>query len=159
MSKVLYQLTQNKNVSSKAYGKHFAQPVTVETMNTRSLAKHIAEHGSIYTQDVVYGVLNKFKSCLVEMLLESKRVKIDELGTFFLTIENQKGGVAKASDFNPAQNLKGLHIRFLPDGVQEDNLTSREFLKRASFIDVTTLPSDKAVQKTVAASGGSSSGD
>ena len=53
------------------------------------MAKHISEHGSVYTQDVVFGVLEKFRSCLVEMLLESKRVKIDGLGTFFTTLENE----------------------------------------------------------------------
>ena len=57
-------------------------------MNTPKLAQHIAEHGSIYTSDVVFGVLEKFRSCLVEMLLNSKKVKIDGLGTFYCTIEN-----------------------------------------------------------------------
>ena len=92
MAKIFYEVRQNKNAKSQVYGKWFAHSKRVETLNTRKLAKHISEHGSVYTQDVVFGVLEKFRSCLVEMLLESKRVKIDGLGTFFTTLENEPGG-------------------------------------------------------------------
>ena len=95
MAKIFYELKQNKNNVSKVFGKWFAYGKTVETLNTRKLAQHISEHGSIYTPDVVYGVLEKFRSCLVEMLLESKRVKIDGLGIFYTTIENTKYGADK----------------------------------------------------------------
>jgi len=135
MAKIFYLLKQNKVTSSKIYGKWFAQGKTIETLNTRKLANHIAEHGSIYTPDVVFGVLEKFRSCLLEMLLESKRVKIDGLGIFFTTLENEKGGAAKKEDFNPQKNLKALHIRFLPDQVAETNISSREFIKKAEFVN------------------------
>ena len=135
MAKIFYLLKQNKVTSSKIYGKWFAQGKTIETLNTRKMANHIAEHGSIYTPDVVFGVLEKFRSCLLEMLLESKRVKIDGLGIFFTTLENEKGGAAKKEDFNPQKNLKALHIRFLPDQTTETNISSREFIKKAEFVN------------------------
>ena len=87
MAKIFYVLKQNNNSDAKVYGKWFAHGKTIETLNTRKLANHIADHGSIYTPDVVFGVLEKFRSCLLEMLLESKRVKIDGLGIFFTTTE------------------------------------------------------------------------
>ncbi|SHL19193.1 hypothetical protein, partial [Xylanibacter ruminicola] len=99
----------------------------------------ISEHGSVYTSDVVFGVLEKFRSCLVEMLLESKRVKIEGLGTFFTTLENQEGGAQKKEDFTVQKNLKALHIRFMPEGEQEMNISSREFIKKAEFVNVDTL--------------------
>ena len=80
MAKIFYLLKQNKAQGSKIYGKWFAHGKTIETLNTRKMATHIAEHGSIYTPGVVFGVLEKFRSCLLEMLLNSKRVKIDGLG-------------------------------------------------------------------------------
>ena len=135
MAKIFYLLKQNKVTSSKIYGKWFAQGKTIETLNTRKLANHIAEHGSIYTPDVVFGVLEKFRSCLLEMLLESKRVKIDGLGIFFTTLENEKGGAKTKEDFSPQKNLKALHIRFLPDQVAETNISSREFIKKAEFVN------------------------
>ena len=139
MAKILYEVKQNQTDSSAAYGKWFAYVKSLETLNTRKLAKHISEHGSVYTQDVVFGVLEKFRSCLLEMLLDSKKVKIDGLGTFFTTIENQKGGSATKEKFNVNTHLKALHIRFLPEQEQEMNISSREFLKQAEFINVESL--------------------
>ena len=136
MAKILYEVKKNTNSYSNAYGKWFAQIKTLETLNTRKLAQHISEHGSIYTPDVVYGVLEKFRSCLVEMLLNSKKVKIEGLGTFYCTLENQKNGAAKKEDFNVNKHLKALHIRFLPEQEAEQNISSREFLKKAEFINI-----------------------
>ena len=135
MAKIFYLLKQNNIKNSKIFGKWFAHGKTIETLNTRKLANHIAEHGSIYTPDVVFGVLEKFRSCLLEMLLESKRVKIDGLGIFFTTLENEKGGATKKEDFNPQKNLKALHIRFMPDSTTETNISSREFIKKAEFVN------------------------
>ena len=139
MAKILYEVKQNQNSSSVAYGKWFAQVKTLETLNTRKLAQHISEHGSIYTPDIVYGVLEKFRSCLVEMLLESKKVKIEGLGTFYCTLENQKNGALKKEDFNVNKHLKALHIRFLPEQTTEENISSRQFLKQAEFINIDSL--------------------
>jgi len=138
MAKIFYELRQNNNKDSASFGKFYAHTKAVETLNTRKLAKHIADHGSVYTSDVVFGVLEKFRSCLIEMLLESKRVKIDGLGTFYTTIEN-KGGALSEEEFSIGSNLKGLHIRFMPEQEQEMNISSRQFLKKAKFIDVKSL--------------------
>ena len=135
MAKIFYLLKQNKNEDAKIYGKWFAQVKSVETLNTRKMANHISEHGSIYTPDVVFGVLEKFRSCMLEMLLNSRRVKIDGLGTFYCTIENQKGGAVSKEEFKPNVNLKALHIRFIPDQEAETNISSREFIKKAEFVN------------------------
>ena len=139
MAKILYEVKQNQNEHNAAFGKWYAQIKSLETLNTRKLANHISEHGSIYTPDVVYGVLEKFRSCLLEMLLDSKKVKIEGLGTFYCTLENQKNGALKKEDFNVNSHLKALHIRFLPEQTTEENISSREFLKKAEFINVEQL--------------------
>ena len=141
MSKILYEVYQNdiKDSESVMYGKWYARLKSIETMSLAKVAKHIAEHGSVFTEDVVEGVLKKFKNCLLEMLLDSKKVKIAGLGTFYLTCECQKGGADKESDFNVNQHLKALHIRFLPDQTEEDNLSSREFIKKADFVNIKSL--------------------
>ena len=153
MAKILYEVKRNQNSYSQAYGKWYAQIKSLETLNTRKLANHISEHGSIYTPDVVYGVLEKFRSCLVEMLLESKKVKIEGLGTFYCTLENQKNGALKKEDFNVNKHLKALHIRFLPEQTTEENISSREFLKKAEFINI-----DQLVKGTETENGGDSTG-
>ena len=125
MAKILYEVKQNQNSFSAAFGKWYAQIKNLETLNTRKLANHISEHGSIYTPDVVYGVLEKFRSCLIEMLLNSKKVKIEGLGTFYCTLENQKNGALKKEDFNV--------------NTTEENISSREFIKQAEFINIEAL--------------------
>ena len=141
MSKILYEVYQNdiKDSESVMFGKWYARLKSIETLSTEKLAKHISEHGSVFTADVVEGVMKKVKTCLVEMLLESKKVKIAGLGTFYLTAECTKGGAEKEEDFNVNQHLAALHIRFLPDQAAEDNLSSREFIKKAEFVNVKSL--------------------
>ena len=139
MAKILYEVKQNQNSFSAAFGKWYAQIKNLETLNTRKLAQHISEHGSIYTADVVFGVLEKFRSCLIEMLLESKKVKIEGLGTFYTTLENTKGGAQSKDKFSVNSHLNALHIRFLPEQEQELNISSRQFLKKADFINVDNL--------------------
>ena len=139
MAKIIYEVYQNKNEHTAAYGKFYARVKNLESLNTRKLANHISEHGSIYTPDVVYGVLEKFRSCLLEMLLNSKRVKIDGLGIFFTTLENTEGGAESKDKFLPQKNLKGLHIRFLPDSSTETGISSREFIKKAEFVNAETF--------------------
>ena len=141
MSKILYEVYQNdiKDSESVMFGKWYARLKSIETLSTEKLAKHISEHGSVFTADVGEGVMKKFKTCLIEMLLESKKVKIAGLGTFYLTAECTKGGAEKEEDFNVNQHLAALHIRFLPDQAAEDNLSSREFIKKAEFVNVKSL--------------------
>ena len=158
MAKIFYLLKQNNIKNSKIYGKWFAHGKTIETLNTRKMANHISEHGSIYTPDVVFGVLEKFRSCLLEMLLNSKRVKIDGLGIFFTTLENEPGGALRKEDFSPAKNLKALHIRFLPDQEAETNISSREFIKRAEFVNAETFAGQLTEEEDKPSGGGSNQG-
>ena len=155
MAKILYEVKQNQNSFSAAFGKWYAQIKNLETLNTRKLANHISEHGSIYTPDVVYGVLEKFRSCLIEMLLNSKKVKIEGLGTFYCTLENQKKGAPNKEDFNVNKHLKALHIRFLPEQTTEENISSRQFLKQAEFINIDSLLNKEGENQN----GGNSTGD
>ena len=160
MSKILYEVYKNdiKDSESVMYGKWYARLKSIETMSMAKLAKHISEHGSVFTEDVVEGVMKKFKTCLLEMLLESKKVKINGLGTFYLTAECTKGGADKEEDFNVNQHLAALHIRFLPDQTAEDNISSREFIKKAEFVNIKTLLSDGNVNGNVNGNGNGNEG-
>ena len=139
MAKIIYEVYQNQNEHSSAFGKWYGRVKYLESLNTRRLSNHIAEHGSIYTPDVVYGVMEKFRSCLLEMLLNSKKVKIEGLGTFYTTLQCKKGGALTKDKFNINSTIEGLHIRFLPEQEQEQNISSRQFLKQAEFINVESL--------------------
>jgi hypothetical protein len=55
--------------------------------------------------------------------------------------------------FNILKDIQGLHIRFLPEQEQEQNISSRQFLKQAEFINV-----DSLLKKEDENGGGSGSG-
>ena len=160
MAKIIYEVYQNQNEHSSAFGKWYGRVKYLESLNTRKLANHISEHGSIYTPDVVYGVLEKFRSCLLEMLLNSKKVKIEGLGTFYTTLECKKGGALTKDKFNINSNIDGLHIRFLPEQEQQQNISSRQFLKQAEFINVESLlkKEDDSTDESDSNGGGSTGG-
>ena len=63
-----------------------------------------------------------------------------------MTIANKEGGEKDLDKFNIGSMAVGLRLRFLPDTSQEENLSSKEFLKKASFIDLATLTKDKTVE-------------
>ena len=151
MAKIIYEVYQNQNEHNAAYGKWYGRVKYLESLNTRKLSNHIAEHGSIYTPDIVYGVMEKFRSCLLEMLLNSKKVKIEGLGTFYTTLECKKGGAVSKEKFNILKDIQGLHIRFLPEQEQEQNISSRQFLKQAEFINVDSLTKKEEEGESVAA--------
>ena len=157
MSKIIYDVYQNKNAQNAAYGKYFGRIVHTETLNTRKLARHIADHGSVYTQDVVEGVLTKAEACIVEMLLESKKIKLEGLGTFYLMAENKKGGAVSIDKFNPKSSFKGLHIRFLPDQGDEAGLNSKEVLAKATFMWAEDLKREKAESRPTSPTNGGGS--
>ena len=86
-------------------------------------------------------------------------MKIDGLGTFYTTLENEPGGADKEEDFNVQKNLKALHIRFIPEQEQELNISSREFIKKAEFVNVSSMKGgDKYTSGSGSGSGGGNQG-
>ena len=125
---LLYNLKQSNMENSPSYGKWYPRAVRRDTLSLRGLADHIADHGSIYTRDVVLGVLTKFTSCLVELVSQGVGVKLDGLGTFYPTLEAKGSTTPIGYDIN--SNLVGVHIRFNPEDVKLDQITSRAFKEK-----------------------------
>lgn len=122
-----YDLRQS-NKKNLTYGKWYAQAVRHSTLNTRGLAEHIMSHGSIFTRDVVEGMIIKFRECIVELLMQGTGVKLEGLGTFYPTLEVTGADTPEKYDVN--DYLKGVHIRFLPEKCPDDNITSRAFAQK-----------------------------
>ena len=116
---------------TKAYG--VAQLSDILTIN--DFAKHIAEHGTLYSRDVIQGVLIKMVDCMRELLLEGKNVKIDDLAIFSLGIKNTKGGAESEDDFTVSKNITGVKLRARATGtLMAKNLNLEATLKRATAI-------------------------
>ena len=93
----------------KTYGKIIYR----KTLTLDDMAEHIMKHGSVYTEDVVIGVITKMKNCMQEMLADGHKVKLDGIGTLYPTLTS--AGVDNAKDFSATENVTRIGIAFLAD--------------------------------------------
>ena len=142
---VLYRIYKNQNSTSKNYGQSYARVVTTKTMSYQELCRHMSEHNSVFGEDVCLGVANKLQSCILEQLLEGKKVQFGELGTFYLAVKST--GANREEDFSVASNIKGLYLRFAPSRTDVNNLSSKMLKKMASFMNAKELVEPKAKKK------------
>ena len=134
---VLIKINQNQNSKSRAYQKYYGKVVTTNTMSYKELTKHMSEHNSVYGEDVCSGVAIKLQSCILEQLLEGKKVQFGDLGTFYLSVKSE--GAESEDKFNMGQNIKGLYLRFSPSRQDVNDLSSKTLKKRATFMNVKDL--------------------
>ena len=73
---------KNKIQGHKNFGKVYARAKNNNPIDIEGLAKHIAQHGSPYTKDVILGVLSKVAGCVRELVLDGTPVKIADLCIF-----------------------------------------------------------------------------
>ena len=106
---VLIKVSKVTSPKSLGYGKHYGHVVTTKTMSYQELCKHMAEHNSVYGEDVCLGVANKLQSCMLEQLLEGKKVQFGDLGTFYLSVKTK--GEEKEEDFNMGTSIQDLRLR------------------------------------------------
>ena len=134
---VLIKVYENKIRNSAAFGRHFGRVVSTKTMTYQELCKHVSEHNSVYGPDVCLGVANKLQACILEQLLEGKKVQFGELGTFYLSIRSSS--VENAEDYNLGTNIKGLFLCFAPSRTDVSNLSSKMLKEKATFMNVKDL--------------------
>lgn len=130
-------LRQNRNSANKSFGKYFPEAATRKTISMRGLVEHMEAHQTIYSRDIIEGVITKAVFCMAHLLSEGNPIKLDGLGTFSPVVEATKGGITltelEAGKWNPDLYIAGVHLRFLPEGGTDDKLTSRAFKQKCSF--------------------------
>ena len=127
--------------------KAYAKNQVSEIWPLEKFAKHIADHNGVYSRGTVKGVLADSCECLVEQLLDGKKVELGELGTFGISISSE--GAPSVKEFS-AKNIKAVNILFAP-GPDFENLINRaEFnLVASRAAQVATLKAEKAGDDTV----------
>ena len=68
---------QNTNDDSTAYGKWFLVPFWPETLNLRGLIERVAFDQSVYSRDIIEGVIQKLTTVMVELLKSGQPVISD----------------------------------------------------------------------------------
>ena len=154
-------LKQNTNDESTAYGKYFWVPVWPKTLNLKGLISRVAMSQSVYSADIVKGVIEKLTEVMVELWRQGQPVKWDGLGTFTPNVDCGKQGRAVLADAlsqGPNAAINGVTINFKPENSKGERLTSRAlkelvtfeavgWYKREEFTDPTTQK--KVVQFTL----------
>ncbi len=144
---VFYKLTQNKIANSKSNGKWFAHSARIGNMSWKQLCKHIATHGSVYTEDVCVGVGMKLLDCIMEKLGEGYTVKFGDMGTFYLQLRSE--GTDNVSEFNAQKHITSCYLRFTPNKSKQDevNLKSSGLMSRYAFTDINNYAAKEALDK------------
>ena len=103
------KIGENRQKVKKTYGKIIYRG----TLGLTDMAEHIMKHGTVYTEDVVIGVITKLKNCMQEMLADGYKVKLDGIGTLYPVLTSE--GVADAKDYSAQENVTRLGVSFLAD--------------------------------------------
>ena len=131
---VFYRKYQNKNVSSRAYGKWFARAATIgKTIGVEDLAKHMSEHNTPYSKGAIKGVLTDMIGCIRELMLEGRAVKLEGLAIFSAGIKTKKKGAPTSEEFSTTKHIDSVYMRARATG----EFTRAELTKAGS---VTELP-------------------
>ena len=101
--------------------KAYAKNQVSEIWPLEKFAKHIADHNGVFSRGTVKGVLSDTCECLVEQLLNGKKVELGELGTFGISLSSE--GAPSVKEFS-AKNIKAVNILFAP-GPDFENLINR----------------------------------
>lgn len=141
MATLIIRKYQNTNMTSPNYSKWHGRLVPQKTLSTDELCDHIAKHGTIYTSDVVKGVVEKFVNCFEELLLEGYKLKLDGLGTFYISVSTAPA--ASAEEFT-VNNIKAVRVKFLGDQSKQSEYTTRGLTQKATFRTLDDMQSTAA---------------
>jgi predicted histone-like DNA-binding protein len=92
---------------TKAYGTAQVH----EILSFDDFCEHIAQHNSPFSKGAIQGVLTDAVSCLREQMLAGNKVKLGDLGDFYVELACE--GAVTTEDFT-SDNIKEVNVRWLP---------------------------------------------
>ena len=135
-----YSIYMQPNLMDEtAAPKAYAKAQMRENMSFSDFVGHIAGHNGVFSRGTVKGVLSDTVYCLVEQLLEGKKVQLGELGDFWVSLTS--AGADSLENFSSSK-IKEVNIVFTP-GEDFENLRSR-----ATFNLVASRVAQAATLKT-----------
>ena len=125
---IKYSISPKWNMLDNAYI-YVANAQYTDIMDINDFSQHIADHGSKYGRADVQAVLIQMVDCLRELLLEGYRIKMGDLGTFYVTLTSDTTDVKE--DFT-ASNIIAVNTRLKMGD------TFKDMIDDASFENVLT---------------------
>ena len=84
----LYLSKVNETSETEQAGKLYARVSYKQAMTIQDMARHMAEHNTVFSEGSILGVLTDFVKCVREMVLMVNTVKIENLAIFKATVES-----------------------------------------------------------------------
>ena len=123
----IYKSNVNNGTKDRFYGR-----VTYKEMyDLPKLAAHMASHNTSFSRGQILAILTDIVKCMRELLIDSKKVKLDNLGIFHVSIRSK--GAKTLEEFSAVENILGLHFRCLGVGESSrDNFERQARVREAS---------------------------
>ena len=159
----LYLSKVTENSETEQAGKIYARVSYKQTLSVQDMAKHMAEHNTMFSEGSITGILIDFVKCVREQVLMGNTVKIDNLAIFKATVEAnaletlydaEQDKVAQATIGTLAEGQKtGAAVKVVKLLAQSTGEFTRDELKKSVKLGWT----DKAKAEIAAAKGSTSS--
>lgn len=128
---------KNTNAENAGYGKYYPFANRPETLTLDGFLKRLAFDQSVFTPDIVKGVIMKLTQVMSEQLQGGQPIKWDGLGTFMPGIIATRGGTTKANILAKKVKIdtliQGVEIQFMPENIKGMKLTSRALKDECVF--------------------------
>lgn len=153
-----YQIYQSQLKDSPSFGKYYARIVSQGTLHIPELAEHMASHNTPLAPGYLEAVLKEAVKCIKELALDGKRIILDDLASFGLSVKH-KMGAATADEFSVAKNVESVVLQSMGVGeFSKSMLTQSAKLKESnSYVSPRTASSSTEEETPVDPSGGGSS--
>ncbi|MBP5375676.1 MAG: hypothetical protein J6Y38_05010 [Bacteroidaceae bacterium] len=83
----LYLSKVTESSETEQAGKLYARVSYKQALTIQDMARHMAEHNTVFSEGSILGVLTDFVKCVREMVLMGNTVKIENLAIFKATVE------------------------------------------------------------------------
>lgn len=137
MANLIYRLQQINNATNEnVNGKYYARAVATETLSFDDFIEHIVSHGSVYDRGTVSGIMYQMLDCLRELVMDSKKVKFGDFGTFYVSLKSKS---AESEEAFTLDNIEGVFLRFATARTARAALDSKSLRKAAKFKSIDEL--------------------
>lgn len=138
---------QPNPMDETAAPKAYAKAQMRELMDSSKFINHIAAHNGGFSRGTLKGVISDVCTCIVEQLLEGKKVELGDLGYFWISLNST--GANTMEEFT-ASRIKSVNIIFTPGEDFENLIGKAEFnLVPSRVAQAATLKTEKAGGDTV----------
>ena len=152
MASIKYRIYKNVSAAGEK-DKYYARAFHDETVGLEELAKHMSEHNTPYSPGTIHGVLKDMVACVRELLLDSKKVKLDNLAIFSLGLSSKPAD--SPAEFTVAGNITKAYINALGTG----EISKKQLDMTARFKEVVTYNrGENTLTNPDTSAGGSQSG-